>query len=345
MSFGSIVAWALLVPLGCGQSQGTQASKPEYFDEPQFIVSGVTDYSYRGGHGSDSVLRSTEALTKATASLSKPSPASGGEAERHHSLADADEQQGNALDAVHEFEHAAELDPSERNVFDWGAELLKHRAPDPAIEVFTKGTRLFPDSTRMLLGLGAAFYARGKYNEAARRFFEALDLHPTDPIPYVFLSKMRVNEITQSEAYMDKFARFAKLQPDNALANYYYADCLWKRRTSPEESTTTKQVRLLLEKAIRLDANLAPAYLLLGTVHAQQKGFPNAISAYRKAVELDPGLEEAHYRLSQAYTLSGEKVKAQTELEVYQQLSNESAKKSERERRELQQFVFTLRDQ
>jgi protocatechuate 3,4-dioxygenase beta subunit len=39
-----------------------------FSDEPNFIVAGVTDPISRGGHGSDAVLRSTEALAKATAS-------------------------------------------------------------------------------------------------------------------------------------------------------------------------------------------------------------------------------------------------------------------------------------
>src|ERR1700689_3073302 len=41
--------------------------QPEFFDEPKFTTAGVTDYTYRGGHGSDTVFRSSETLTKETA--------------------------------------------------------------------------------------------------------------------------------------------------------------------------------------------------------------------------------------------------------------------------------------
>ena len=61
----------------------------------------------------------------------------------------------------------AETDPSESNYFDWGTELLVHRAVEPAIEVFSKGNRLFPDSARMLVGLGVAWYSHGSYEQAA----------------------------------------------------------------------------------------------------------------------------------------------------------------------------------
>jgi hypothetical protein len=38
-------------------------------------------------------------------------------------------------------------------------------------------------------------------------------------------------------------------------------------------------------------------------------------------------------------------LKAQAELQIYEQLSKKTAEESERERREIQQFVYTLRQQ
>ena len=78
-----------------------------FFDEPKFIVAGVTQATSGGVHGSDTVWRSTEALAKATASLSQ---------EPH----ERDEKLGDALQAVREYQRAAELNPSESNLFDWG---------------------------------------------------------------------------------------------------------------------------------------------------------------------------------------------------------------------------------
>ncbi len=104
------------------------AAQPEYYDQPAFVVSGVTDYRYRGGHGSDAVLCSTEALTAATASLKKEAASADSRgvnlspAGREHAKAEADEKRGNSLEAVHEYQRAAELDATEPNLFDWGLE-------------------------------------------------------------------------------------------------------------------------------------------------------------------------------------------------------------------------------
>src|SRR5207244_9734095 len=127
-------------------------------------------------------------------------------------------------------------------LFDWGAELLLHRAAEPAIEVFAKGNRLFPRSVRMLIGLGAAWYARGSYDQAARSLCEASDLNPNDPTPYQFLGRMQGVETTQSGEMVEKLARFVQLQPENALANYYYALSLWKRRKDPADGERAAQV-------------------------------------------------------------------------------------------------------
>jgi tetratricopeptide (TPR) repeat protein len=299
-----------------GQEPSVQ-SPPPYFDEPNFIVSGVTDPSLRGGHGSDPVFRSAENLAKATAALR-----TGAAADDH------------PLETVRKYQLAAEADPSEVNLFNWGAELLVHRADDQAVEVFSRGHRLFPRSTRTMLGFAVALYSRGNYSQAAQGFFEAADLNPADPEPYLFLGSISNGAITQSDGFSQRMERFARLQPDNARANYFYATTL--ARTSPK-------ARTLLEKAVRLDPKLGDAFLLLGTVYADEGNLPKAISAYQSAIAASPQLEETHYRLAMAYRKSGETHKAQKELDIYQQLRKQSAEALERERSRIQQFVFELR--
>lgn len=324
-------------------SASSQPAEPQFFDEPQFVVAGVTDNTYRGGHGADAVLRSAETLAKATASLSgrTPQPTD----DPHHTLAEADEHSGHSLQAVQEFQRAAELNPSDSNLFDWATELLAHRASRPAAEVFAKGVQLFPQSVRMMLGLATAWYSAGCYEQAAQYFFKAADLAPGDPTPYLFLSKVQRPEITESSGYVDRLARFLKLRPDNALANYYYAVAIWNHSPNLEDSKTPHKAQDLLKKAIRLDPHLGPAYLQLGVIYAGERHVPEAILAYRNALVATPDLEEAHYRLSEAYRLTGDLAKAQQELATYNQLSKDSAQEIERERRNLQQFVVNMRGQ
>jgi hypothetical protein len=55
-------------------------------------------------------------------------------------------------------------------------------------------------------------------------------------------------------------------------------------------------------------------------------------------------MEEAHYRLAQAYRQAGETLKAQAELQRYEQISKEKATQTQRQRHEVQQFVYELRE-
>jgi tetratricopeptide (TPR) repeat protein len=303
---GMLTAFAL-----AGQQQ-------PYFDPPTFVPSGVTDPASRGGHGSDPVLQSTESLARATAALTEASPA---------------EKAGDALGALRGYQSAVERDPGEQHLFDLGAELLKHRAAEQAIEVFTRGNRSFPQSSRMLLGLAVARYSLGSFEEARDLFFQAADLAPADPTPYLFLGKVQGAAITQSPGFASRMERFAKLHPENASANYFYAITLPK----------VPRARALLEKSVRLDSQLSGAWLQLGVAWADANDYKKAISAWKRAIEADPHLAEAHYRLSQAYRRMGDRVNAQKEIELYEKVSKESEEELERQRSAIKQFVFDLK--
>lgn len=404
----------------------TALGAPEFFDQPQFTISGVTDTTNLGGHASAMRAPAADSLSKEIVPLgaTRPAPASNAaleqaarvqadnspgdfqanhsagrlllenrkprdampylqrasriqpknydnsyllaqayaaagdyasaralianmlagqnRAELHHLLANVEEKSGHALEAEREYQQAAKLDPSETNLFDWGLELLTHRAVEPAMEVFRNGQRRFPQSARMMSGLAVASYDAGAYDQALQQVCEAADLNPGDPVPYLLLGKMQNADNGQSAAPLARLARFVQLQPENAWANYYYALALWKRRKGPQDLATSTQVEGSLKKAVRLDPTLAQGYFQLGVLYAERKDLPAAIVSYEKAIETGPQLEEAHYRLAQAYFASGQTAKGQQEIERYKAVSKTKAEQIDRDRREIRQFVYTL---
>jgi tetratricopeptide (TPR) repeat protein len=197
---------------------------------------------------------------------------------------------------------------------------------------------------------------------------EASDLAPNNPTPYLFLGRMQSVQTTTSKDSVERLRRFAHLQPDNALANYYYAVSLWKESVSAADSEhdteRLKLVESLLQKAVHLDPKLAAAYLQLGILYSQRADFSRAISAYRSAIavgseevgpeevkpqfaspQLDERLDEAHYRLAQAYLRTGDKASAQEELQLHAEISKKIKEDTARERREIQEFVISLQNQ
>ena len=262
-------------------------------------------------------------------------------AELHVLLGDIEEKRGSSVQAVEDYQRAAELDPSEANLFAWGAELLLHRALEPALQVFGKGSRRYPASSRMLVGLGVAHYASGSPELAARMLCRASDLDPSSATPYLVLGKMQVLDPPGTASVTEKMERFVRLFPENALANYYYAVALQRRSEADPEQQ--HRIEALLKRSLELNPSFAPALLQLGALYQGQNQWPQATTAYEKAVALDSELAEAHYRLAQAYRHAGEPGRAEQELARSDQVTKKNLEKAAEESQQIPQFVYTLR--
>jgi tetratricopeptide (TPR) repeat protein len=412
-------------------AKGTQTDPSqamEFADKPDFTIAGVTDWTAVGGHGSDSILRTSEDLARETLALKPPVEAkeayesetrlraalvgtpgafaanhdlgafylhagryreaipmlqaayqadlsnAGNEydlaaalmgagdfsqarehaqkllahqdkADLHRLLGALDEKVGDPLAAVHEDEQAVRLDPSEENYFAWGSELLLHRAVWQAAEVFRQGTRAYPKSARMLTALGTAQFAGALYEDAATSLCAASDLDPADPLPYVFLGRIDLAAPKPLGCVAPRLARLVKVQPQNSLANYLYAMAILKGLEQTPDPKTLQQAETLLSTAVTIDPKCADAYLQLGILASSQHQTEKAIGYYNKAIEAQPQLGEAHYRLGVAYDRTGSPEKARQEFQLHDEIEKQQAATVERQRREVKQFLVVLEGQ
>jgi tetratricopeptide (TPR) repeat protein len=236
------------------------------------------------------------------------------------------------------------MDPSESNLFDWASELLVHRTLEPSIEIFHQAIERYPQSSRLAIGLGMALYSLGKYDDAVTSLLRAADLNPSDPRCYPFLSRAYDSSPGQADEVIKRFRRFAELEPNNGRALYYYAMSLWKGKRTQDPTLDLHQIESLLTKSIELDPKLAEAQLQLGNLYSDQSKYPDAIPHYKRALELNADLPDAHYRLGQAYVRTGDKDRAQQELQVYQQLRAQHLADLDKQRAEVRQFVYSAKD-
>ena len=90
----------------------------------------------------------------------------------------------------------------------------------------------------------------------------------------------------------------------------------------------------LLKKSVRLDPKLGVAYLQLGILYSDRKDFSPRDFRVSGGDRGQPAAAGAggggHYRLAQAYRRTGEKSKAEQELQLYDQLSKKNAEEIER---------------
>lgn len=261
--------------------------------------------------------------------------------ELHNLLGQIDEKEGNYLAAAHDYETAAHIDPSDDNLFAWGGELLIHRTYEPAVAVFRYATQRYPNSPRLQIGLGMALYARGLYQDSVTVLLKAIDLAPDDARCYQFLARAYDRSPQQVNDVIDRFRRYAALQPDNAQAQYYYAMSLWKGRRLEQSSPDLATVADLLRKSVALDPRFADAHLQLGNLYAAQHNYPDSISEYERSISLDPNQPDAHYRLATDYIHTGKKDLADQQFAIYQKQRAQHMAEDDAARAEVKQFVYS----
>jgi tetratricopeptide (TPR) repeat protein len=236
-------------------------------------------------------------------------------------LGDVDARAGDYAAAAVGYQQAAHLAPTEEHLFDWGDNLLRLRAYDDAVDVFTASIRRHPTSARLHIGLGIAQYSRGRHEEAVASFCAAADLAPADPRPYPFLGEMYGVSPAQSDEITKRLARFVALKPTDANGQYYYAMSLWRAPAPASgDGPDLARVEALLRKAMALDARHAKARVQLGILLSEQQRWREAIQPLRAAIALEPDLAQAHFRLAQAYRRTGQTALADRELATFETL-------------------------
>ena len=243
--------------------------------------------------------------------------------ELHNLLGDVEEAKGNLDEAAKQYETAARMDPSEKNLFDLGTDLLRHQAYRPALTLFRYAAGKYPKAAPLQVGLGVALYSTSNYAEAVKTLCIAVDLNPADTKAIDFLGKMYDVAPELSEEVTRRLARFAELYPNNPSANYYYALGLRKRNLSTGLNGSEEKVEALLRKAVALRPGFADAHFQLGLLYSDEKQTASAVRELEETVRLRPDWKTAHYRLAQLYAEQGKAELSRREFQVFRSLKGD----------------------
>lgn len=239
-------------------------------------------------------------------------------AELHSILGNAEAGQKNYKAAAIEYQKAAEMDPSETNIFDFGMSLFRLDR-NAAITILRYGVQKYPDSIKLHVALGTVLYAEGNSLEGAQLLCEAQELNPSDPHPMELLAETEIVPPELAHRITSLFADLHKRYENDGLILYDYTmvqSGRWSNSTDPLPPHFADS----LEAALRLNPKLPQAYFQLGLIAEQQKNYAEEIRLLKKAIALDPHKEEYHYRLAFAYRKSGDEAKFREELNAFQKL-------------------------
>jgi tetratricopeptide (TPR) repeat protein len=246
--------------------------------------------------------------------------ASKNNAETNNLLGFLEEASGNKQAAAEAYQRAAQIDPTEKNIFDYGESILKLNAPEEAVKIFTYGAQKFPQAAQFLVGTAICKYALGQFKEAVETLCQAVDLNPKDERAYIFLGEMYGVSVELSDEINQRFERLVRLQPRNALAHYYYAMNLWKGKSNDSASTNQAKIETLLKAATELDPNLADAFHNLGLLYFEEQKIDAAIIQLQRAAQLKPQVSIIRFKLAQAYQRQGKTALAAQEFEATRKL-------------------------
>jgi tetratricopeptide (TPR) repeat protein len=261
----------------------------------------------------------------------------------YDTLAGLNEQSGQYLEAVQNFQHAVELEPAnEQYYFDLGMEYLSHFTFGPAAEVYSIGTQKFPTSSRQFLGLAFSHYAVREYAAAADAFMEALELDPGSPAVFqAWKTVLSFLAPKDWEKLLPRLGHLAVGHSQSAELAFCYGAALFRYELAKGSQGALDKPQALLEKSVRLQPDFPEAHLELGSLYAARKQDQKAVDQYVKAIEQDPKSDVAHYRLGQVYRDMKQLELATQELARYQELTRLHEEELKRSRSAIKQFVLS----
>jgi tetratricopeptide (TPR) repeat protein len=260
----------------------------------------------------------------------------------YNTLAEIEESSGEYVDAVHHYQRAVELDPTnEEYYFDLGMEYLSHFTFGPALEVYGVGTAKFPNSSRQYLGLAFSYYAVREYAQAADAFTKALEIDP-DSAAVLKAWNTVLSSLSPAdwEAILSRLNRLSTAHPQNADLAFDYGAALFRSEFAKGPRSALGQAQVFLEKAIKLRPDFPAAHLELAGLYAAQKHDQKAVGEYLAAIREDPKADIPHYKLGQLYRQMDKMDLAAKELAEYQELSRLHQEEIKRNRSAIQQFVL-----
>ena len=249
---------------------------------------------------------------------------------------DVAEKQGHFKEAADHMQAAMRLKPSEQNVYALAIELLRHWTWQPATEVAEYGVEHFPQSRRMQLAEGIAYYGNGRYAESATVFGKLLALDP-DNEDYGSLLGRSCSSLGGAAApQCDSLVAFADRHRGNAQIAVFAALSILHRPNSKDELAHAEQ---LLQQAIRADPRVPEAYYQLGVIQQERLQWSESAASLGKAIELRPAYAEAHYRLARAYSHMHQPELASKEMILQKKYSQQEKDDSNAKLKEVTTFL------
>jgi tetratricopeptide (TPR) repeat protein len=218
-------------------------------------------------------------------------------------------------------QEAIELDPLQENSYlalaDLYEQMQKYSA---AVSVLEQGRRQLPESSAILLALGADLVRAERYREGIQALETLLRQAPDTAEAYVSLADVarRMGDPAQELAALRNLAR---VKPDYPMLDILIARCLLNKQ--PPDYTQALQQ---LASAATHDPTDPEVFLLQGKAYAMLGRNNEAVTALEHSIQLRPLDPAPYYQLARVYQKLGKEEFARQQFERVKYLEANTAK-------------------
>lgn len=250
-------------------------------------------------------------------------------------LGDIQEKRGDPLAAVHSYQAAVNLQPSEeRYHIALALELLRHQTFDAALVVLNQSATLFPTSARVKILLALAYFFVDRSADAVQALLQAAELDPQDETVARYLGEITLLDTsTPNPSATAQVCKFADAHPQNKTADAFCGAILLRLARDSEDVSRRPEILRRLQHAARIAPSEPVARCQLGKAFEWTEQWRQARIEMEACVRLDPNSPDGHYQLSRIYRRLGLSALAnrQTSLQeaAAQRQSDESVRRTE----------------
>jgi tetratricopeptide (TPR) repeat protein len=195
-----------------------------------------------------------------------------------------------------------------------GQIFLEYNTPQPAVEIYSKGVQLAPDSLLAHLGEGLALKGIQRFADAEKELRLCFDRDPGMTVAFDALASLYL----ESNDYA-KLASVAQQYLGTHSSDYrgYYYLAASKEHEKDDRQTAEG----LLRKAIGFNPDFAASFALLGKLLLEDGRTEEAARELEHATQLRPDYTPAHLYLGNAYRKLGRERDASQEYQTVRELN------------------------
>jgi tetratricopeptide (TPR) repeat protein len=259
-------------------------------------------------------------------------------------IGDIQEKRGDPLAAVHSYQAAVTLEPSEeRYHLALGLELLRHQTFDAALVVFKHASALFPQSLRVKILLGLAYYFVDRSADAMQVLLEAAKMDPRDETVARYLGEITLQDTSAPDpAAIAQVCSFADEHPQNKTADAFCGGILLEVARDSGDVLRRPEILRRLQHAARIAPREPMARCQLGKAFEWAELWSQARPETEACVRLDPGSPDGHYQLSRVYRRLGLTALANRQTSLQQVAALRQSEESVRRTETVSKFLVLL---